>query len=80
MRKKTAAVDLDNDNVDTSVLLKAISKKVDKPLHEIVATVKKDNIPVSWKKRKCIFYSNLLNRLELLQDGLYRFMKSRTEL
>jgi len=46
LRKKTAAIDLEDENQDTLVLLRAISVKVDRPLHEIVATVKKDNISV----------------------------------
>jgi len=47
LRKKTAAIDLEDENQDTLVLLRAISVKVDRPLHEIVATVKKDNISVT---------------------------------
>lgn len=42
LRKKTAAIDIEDEEADCSLLLKAISVKVDRPLHEIVAIVKKD--------------------------------------
>lgn len=46
LRKKTAAVDIEDEEQDCSILLKAISIKVDRPIHEFVATVKKDNVSV----------------------------------
>ncbi|KAL4442189.1 hypothetical protein ABPG74_009207 [Tetrahymena malaccensis] len=46
LRKKTAAIDIEDEESDCSVLLKAISVKIDRQIQDFVATVKKDNISV----------------------------------
>ena len=48
MRKKTIAVDLNDENEDCLVLLKAVSTKIGYPIHSIFATVKKDTINVKY--------------------------------
>ncbi|EGR29479.1 protein kinase domain protein [Ichthyophthirius multifiliis] len=46
LQKKTIAIEIEGENEDCSYLLKLISNKIGYKVHQIVATVKKDNINV----------------------------------